>query len=321
MSRRTPPLNALRAFDIVARLQNLTAAAQVLHVSQSAVSRQIGALETYLGVELFKRERRGVALTRAGTEYARRIAPAFDEISLATEHLLENRVHVVLRVRTYTTFAGKWLIPRLRDFQAHYPDIEVVVSNAVEDVDFDRDEVDVAIQFGHGRWPRMHSDFLFADDIEPVCSPEYQARLTSKSGRVEDVLKGTLLISRYRKSDWRDWLAANALVENAVRSEQMQFSSSILTWQAAVDGLGIAIGQNALLQSELSKGTLVRPFGQTLRRPLSYFLVSPQTQRFCRRVSVFRDWLLETTRRERDVLTTGQAADATIVHSPGHHVA
>lgn len=308
MSLRIPPLNPLRVFEVVARLQNLTLAAQELHVSQSAVSRQLATLETYLGVELFRRERRGVTLTRAGASYAERIAPAFAEIASATDRLLQNMAHGVLRVRTYTTFTAKWLIPRLEDFHARFPDIEVVVSNGVSDVDFDRDAADVAIQFGLGNWPRVNADFLFADEIEPVCSPEYLDKMLSgKRGGPEDLLQGRLLYSRYRKSDWSDWLQANQLTAAAARAERMSFSTSVLTWQAALDGLGIAIGQSALLQTEFSKGLLVRPFARPLQRSMSYYLLRPQEQRYSRRVSVFRDWLLETAARDRESLSNDSA--------------
>ena len=292
MTRRFPPLNPLRVFEVVARLNNLTAAAQELHVSQSAVSRQIATLESYLGVELFRRERHGVALTRVGATYAQRVIPAFEEIASATEKLLRNTSHGVLRVRTYTTFTAKWLIPRLPDFRLRHPDVEVVVSNAVPDVDFDRDPVDVAIQFGDGRWPRVQLDLLFPDEIEPVCSPEYLAQ----SKNPDALLASRLLVSHYRRTDWDDWLQATgrtgaAAVANA---ERMSFSTSVLTWQAALDGLGTAIGQTAMLQHEFQKGTLVRPFEEPVRRPMAHYLVRPAAQRYSRRVDAFRDWLLES---------------------------
>ena len=305
VSLRIPPLNPLRVFEVVARLQNLTLAAQELHVSQSAVSRQLATLESYLGVELFRREHRGVTLTRAGAAYAKRVAPAFAEIAAATDGLLQNMSHKVLRVRTYTTFTAKWLIPRLEDFHARHPNIEVIVSNGVSEVDFDRDAADVAIQFGLGGWPRVKEDVLFTDEIEPVCSPEYLDKNMSRHGKLEDLLKGRLLVSKYRKTDWTDWLEANGLSAAAAHSERMGFSTSILTWQAALDGLGIAIGQSALLQTEFNKGLLVRPFRRPLQRSMSYYLLRPQEQRFSRRVAVFRDWLLETAAREREALANG----------------
>jgi LysR family glycine cleavage system transcriptional activator len=291
MTRRIPPLNPLRVFEVVARTENLTAAARELHVSQSAVSRQVAVLESYLGVELFRRERHGVVLTRVGKGYADQIVPAFEAIAAATGKLTKAAAQGSLRVRTYTTFAAKWLIPRLPDFKRRHPDIDVRIFNAVPDVDFDRDGVDVAIQFGSGSWPRTKTDLLFHDEIEPVCSPAYLKEAGRKGP--EEVLRKHLLVSQYRRSDWDDWLAANHLEQQAAKAERMSFSSSILTWQAALDGLGVAIGQAALLKTELEAGQLVRPFGKPLKRSKAHYLVRPEVQRESRKVMAFRDWLLE----------------------------
>lgn len=292
MARRIPPLNPLRVFAVVARTENLTAAAQELHVTQSAVSRQVGVLEGYLGVELFRRERHGVALTRAGRGYAEQVLPAFDRIAEATERLALDAGQGALRVHTYTTFAAKWLIPRLGEFRRLHPDTEVRISNAVPDVDFDRDPVDVAIQFGDGQWPRVQADLLFHDWIEPVCSPAYLAQHAPDPARPQALLRQRLLVSHYRRDDWRDWLAASGLAGQAQEAEQMTFSSSVLTWQAAADGLGVAIGQNVLLTHDFDAARLVRPFARPVRRDKAYYLLRPRLQRESRRVGAFRDWLL-----------------------------
>jgi len=309
MARRIPPLNPLRVFEVVARTGNLTLAAQELHVTQSAVSRQIATLEGYLGVELFRRERHGVTLTRVGEAYAEQVVPAFEAIAGATERLLKSSTQGALRVRTYVTFAAKWLIPRLPAFQREHPGIEVRISNAVPDVDFDRDPVDVAIQFGDGRWPRVQADRLFADEIEPVCSPAYLAEHVKARRRPEGLLRGRLLVSHYRRSDWDDWLAAAGLAAQAAGAERMQFSSSVLTWQAAIDGLGVAIGQAAMLGAEFQSGQLVRPFARPLRSGRAYWLVRPQLQRESRKVAVFRDWLLATSRGDGAAAGASAAGD------------
>lgn len=293
MARRIPPLNPLRVFEVVARTENLTAAAEELHVTQSAVSRQIGVLETYLGVELFRRERHGVVLTRLGRAYGERIIPAFGEISAATEQLVKGTSQGALRVRTYTTFAAKWLIPRLPEFRQLHPNIEVRINNAVPDVDFDRDPVDVAIQFGDGQWQRTRSDLLFHDEIEPICSPGYIERHLVQDKQPESLLRERLLVSHYRRTDWDDWLSATGTAKYAASAERMSFGTSVLTWQAAINGLGIAIGQNALLTEEFKSGQLIRPFARPVRRDKAYYLVRPEMQRESRKVGLFRDWLLD----------------------------
>lgn len=292
MARRIPPLNPLRVFEVVARTLNLTAAARELNVTQSAVSRQIGTLESYLGVELFRRERHGVVLTRVGQTYAEQILPAFDAIALATDRLTKATGHGSLRVRTYTTFAAKWLIPRLPAFKQAHPGIDVRIVTAVPDVDFDRDGVDLAIQFGNGQWSRAEADLLFIDEIEPVCTPAYLKQHGGIRQR-QKLLAGPLLVSQFRRGDWDDWLGAQGLADNAAGGERMYFSSSVLTWQAAMDGLGMAIGQRALLAQELKSGQLVRPFALPLQRDSGHYLVRPSVQRESRKVTVFRDWILQ----------------------------
>ena len=298
MPHRTPPLNPLRVFETVARTENLTVAAQELHVTQSAVSRQISVLEAYLGVELLRRQRHGVSLTRAGRAYAEQIVPAFAQIANATEDLLNDNQQDTLRVRTYTTFAAKWLIPRLPDFHARHPGIELRLSTDVPDVDFDRDNVDMAIQFGDGQWPHVQIDRLFPDEIEPVCSPSFLAQHAPDRLHPESLLRQRLLVSHYRRRDWDDWLQVNELQSMCADSSRMSFSSSVLTLQAAVDGLGIAIGQTRLLSADFAAGLLLRPFAHTRWKPLrserAYYLLRPLHQRESRKTQAFREWLLST---------------------------
>ncbi len=296
MSRKLPPLNPLRVFQTVARVGNLTTAAQELHVSQSAVSRQVATLENYLGVELLRREARGVSLTRIGANYAALVTPAFDQIAKATESLLDTAAPGALRVRTYTTFTAKWLIPRLPAFNTKHPDIDIIVKNGVPDVDFEKDGVDIAIQFGDGAWTGVSADLLFHDVIEPVCSPEFLKKKLAPGEHPGKLLQTRLLVSRYRKNDWNDWLEATGNTLGAAGAETMRFSTSVLTWQAALDGLGIAIGQTPLLQNELDRGALVRPFSQPVQNGKGYYLVRPKVRHDTRKTDVFRTWLLETIR-------------------------
>lgn len=296
LMRKIPPLNPLRVFEVVARTENLTLAAAELSVTQSAVSRQLGSLETYLGVELVKRERYGVTLTRTGKAYAETITPAFAAIADATAKLTESQVKNILRVRTYTTFAAKWLITRLEDFHRLNPDVNVRITNAVPDVDFDKDAVDVAIQYGIGKWVGVNSDLLFLDEIEPVCSPSFLKKYAPNPKFPSSLLRQRQLISRYRRNDFKDWLEHTELAKEADGAEEMTFSTSVLTWQAAIDGLGLAIGQNVLLHKEFEAGTLVRPFNRPVRTGKGYFLVRPRLQRESRKVTAFRDWLIQSTR-------------------------
>lgn len=296
---KIPPLNPLKVFEVVARTRNLTQAAKELHISQSAVSKQLQVLQEYLGTELFRRERHGISLTHAGQRYGDAISPAFDSIGKATAEIMRSGSDSTLRIQTYTTFAAKWLIPRLNDFNARHSDIAVVITNSVKDVDFDRDHVDLAIQMGRGAWQGMDTDFLFEDVIEPVCSPAFFRSHAPETAYPQALLRTRLLVSHYRQKDWQTW-AKQCRYESEIEAvESMRFSSSVLTWQAAADGLGIAVGQTAVLVDDLRSGKLVAPFALPVRTGASYYLVRPQLQRQSRKVQIFRDWLTEQIAAQR----------------------
>lgn len=283
MARKVPPLNPLRVFECTARCGSFTSAAEELCVSQSAVSRQVAALEEYLGIRLFLREQGGVQLTSAGERYFREIGPAFTTIASATERLRRTTATSPLKLRVYATFATKWLMRRLPIFQELHPDIHVRMSTTVAPVNFARDDVDGAIQVGEGNWPGADAEFLFADEIEPVCSPALL--------EPTDLSRHRLLHSRYRRRDWADWLEAfgYSVPEDP---DPMVFPSSLLTYQAAVEGLGIAIGQIPLLQPEFESAQLVRPFHLPLKRNLAYYLVTPHGLTPPSKMKHFRDWLM-----------------------------
>lgn len=292
MAKTIPPLNPLRVFEAVARLGSFTKGAEELHVSQSAVSRQISLLEDYLQVKLFNREQRGISLTEPGRLYQQEISPAFARIAAATHNLLTQTRGGPVRVRAYTTFSAKWLMRRLPAFQQAHPEIDVRLSTDVTPADFTSDEIDLAIQFGDGVWPGVQCDLLFEDCITPVCSPALLDRTGAPLKTLDDLRHHRLLHSHYRKDDWPYWLAAVNRPDLAEHRDNMVFSSSILTYQAAVDGLGVAIGQIRLLDQELENGTLVCPLEPVVRRGLAYYLLSPRRDPVPRKVTVFREWLL-----------------------------
>jgi len=293
---KIPPLNPLKVFEVVARTSNLTAAGNELQVSQSAVSRQITVLEEYLGVQLFTRERIGVRLTEVGEVYARRIKPAFEEISEATKLITQQYSDNVIRLRTYTALTARWLIPRLPRFKHLYPDIEVRISNSSAALDFGSEQCDMAIVLGDGKWPDAEATLLMEDVIEPVCSPAFFG-MTSSSDDLKNALRGKrLLVSQYRKDDWQNWLAYVGIDGVFEKAEKMTFSSSILTWQAAIDGLGIAIGQQHLLDTDFQAGRLARPFAKPLSTGKAHYIVTPSLQRYSSKIAAIKDWLVHEAR-------------------------
>lgn len=297
---KMPPLNPLKVFEVVARASNLTAAAHELRVSQSAVSRQIVVLEEYLGVQLFTRERVGVRLTEVGEAYARRIRPALEEISMATKFITQKYADNIIRLRTYTTLTARWLIPRLPRFKEQYPDVEVMITNSTAPLDFGTEQCDLAIVLGDGNWRDAEATLLLEDVIEPVCSPAF-LEASQRGVPLAEILRSKpLLVSKYRKNDWPTWLQHAGMSELFDRAEKMIFSSSILTWQAAMDGLGIAIGQQYMLDADIKARRLVRPFANPLRTGKGHYLVSPSLQRYSNKVSAFKDWLVHEAERTHD---------------------
>lgn len=289
---KIPPLNPLKVFEVVARTSNLTAAANELRVSQSAVSRQIAVLEEYLGVQLFTRERAGVRLTEVGDAYALRIRPAFEEISEATKFITLQYSDNIIRLRTYTTLTARWLIPRLPRFQLQYPDIEVIIENSSAPLDFAAEKCDLAIVFGEGKWPDAEATRLLEDVIEPVCSPAFLEASQGGAHLLETLGTKRLLVSKYRKSDWPTWLAHVGMGDIFDKTEHMVFSSSILTWQAAMDGLGVAIGQQHMLDADIESRRLVRPFAKPLLSGKGHYIVTPSVQRYSSKIACFKDWLM-----------------------------
>ena len=290
---KIPPLNPLKVFEVVARTGNLTVAANELRVSQSAVSRQIATLEEYLGVQLFIRERLGVRLTEIGKSYAEKISPAFEQISEATKFITLKYSDNAIRLRTYTALTARWLIPRLPHFNQLHPDIEVKITNSSAPLDFGSEQCDMAIVFGNGSWPDAEATLLLEDIIEPVCSPAF-AGAQKKGTDIEHALRGKrLLVSKYRKDDWTNWLAHVGLPELSDKAEKMTFSSSILTWQAAEDGLGIAIGQKHILDADIKAGKLVCPFSRPLHTGKGHYIVTPTLLRHSNKIMSFQNWLLQ----------------------------
>ncbi|MGP4689241.1 transcriptional regulator GcvA [Agrobacterium pusense] len=288
-----PPLNPLYVFEVAARHGGFGKAAQELNVTQSAVSRQISVLESYLGVRLFHRERTGSKLTEAGEEFAAEIAEPFAKLAAASHRLVERKPNSPLKLRAYATFASRWLIPRLSNFHKRYPKIQITVSNTVKPVDFSRETVEIAIQVGNGNWPGMNAIHLFDDVIQPVASPALLKRTPLNTPA--DLLKHARLHSYYRRRDWADWFAAAGV--DLPDDRGTVFESSNLTYQAAIEGLGVAIGQKALLGEELASGKLVALF-DSVKRPLAYYLVWPMDRPESRKLQSFRDWLLEETKND-----------------------
>src|SRR5689334_22360394 len=207
MASRLPSLNGLRAFEAAARHMSFTRAASELNVTQTAISHQIRRLEDELGIRLFVRQNRALELTQEARDYLPGIRAAFNDLRLATDRLLRKPDDGVLTVSTLASFAAKWRLPRVSAVQAAHPGIDVRITTSTGLVDFGRDNVDAAIRYGRGQWPGVRAEWLMADEVFPVCSPELL------SGRhplrqPEDIRHHVLLHTTSYDDDWRQWLTA-----------------------------------------------------------------------------------------------------------------
>jgi LysR family glycine cleavage system transcriptional activator len=296
MRRSLPPLSTLRSFDAAARHQSFTRAAEELCVTQGAVSHQVKALETALGLQLFKRERSRLVITDAGRDYLGVVRDVFERLELGTDRLLERQRSGTITVSTSPDFAAKWLVNRIGRFAGAYPEIELKLAALIHRVDFAQEDVDLAIRHGDGQWPELDAVNLSAEELFPVCSPSL---MTSRSGlhKPEDVLRFPLLHLDDRH-DWSRWLeAAGAPNEGLLHGPILNHASMLI--DAAIEGQGIALARTILAASDLIAGRLVRPFQAAIPIRKTYWIVCPKAMRALPKIVAFRDWLLEEVAADR----------------------
>lgn len=289
MERREslPPLNPARAFEATGRLLSITKAANELAVTPAAVSRQVRALEDYLGVDLFERVKGRLELTAAGASYLAELMPLFSALRDATTGIRSSgRRAAVLKIRSPATFAVRWLIPRLANFHRLHADIEVQLTTSPAPLNFAREAIDAGIQLGDGTWPGVNVQRLMRNVLVPVVAPSCPINHDGQL-RCE-----TLLHSLARPEDWNLWLKAAGMPLNPRRRE-MRYETSLLAYQAAIEGHGVAIAQEALVLPELANGTLIAPFSFRLDRgEHTYYFAWPETRRASPALETFRDWLV-----------------------------
>ena len=292
MTARLPSLNGLRAFEAAARHLSFTLAAAELNVTQTAISHQIKRLEQELGIALFIRQNRALALTPQARDYLPGVRAAFNDLRLATDRLRRKDNDRVLTVSTLASMAAKWLLPKLSTFQDAHPGIDVRITTSTSMVDFKGGDVDAAIRYGRGRWPGLRADWLTADHLFPVCSPALlQGDRPLRTPA--DLAHHTLLHSSAGyDDDWRLWLTAAGLPTDISKQPGLTFDMIFMTLQAAIDGLGIAVGRTTYVEGDLAKGRLVMPFNIRLPADAGFYLVSPEEASGTPKLIAFRDWLL-----------------------------
>lgn len=274
--RRPTPLNALRTFEAAARHLSFSAAAQQLFVTPAAVSHQVKHLEAYLGVTLFQRGHRSVALTKEGQALATTVGELLGQLDFALDRTM-SRASAELRVTTMESFAAKWLAPRLHRFHREWPDIRVHIDTSNQHVDFLRESMDVAIRYGAGGYAGVHAEPLMKAPAFPVCAPSLLADTSPPLARPDDLRSHTLLhdqssSGRSGVPAWEDWLqATGATCVDPHRGPV--FSSIYLAQEAAIAGHGIALGVAPLVEDDLRRGRLVKPFDHISENSYQFWLI------------------------------------------------
>jgi len=286
-----PPLASLRAFESAARHLSFRAAAEELSVTQSAISHQVAELERRLGVKLFDRHSRRVALTPAGEQYHPHLREAFDRIAQGTALVRATGAPSRdLDVQVYVTVAVRWLIPRLYSFTTSHPEVRVRFNTSHLDWEFDETAGDVAIVCtARPERPGLHATHLFDAQLTPVCSP---ALVHGGIGMRQpaDLVNHSLLQLYTAADEWPVWLQA-AGVPVDVGQSGPRFDSYLLALEAAIDGQGVAIVPRFLAAADLRGGRLVAPFALQVPQPRRWYLVCRTDRRDDPRVRAFRDWL------------------------------
>lgn len=305
MARFVPGTRALRTLEAAARHLNFTRAADELGLTPAAVSHQIKELEDQLGMALFARTSRTVRLTEAGAVMFEASTDAIDLLSRAVSRAQKlARGQSLLKVTADAHFAAKWLMRRVDGFRAIWPDIDLRFDISYEVRDFDRDDVDVGIRFGTGRYPGVVADRLFDNVIIPVCSPTL-LRNGPPLTVPRDLFNHRLVHIEWSRQgvtwpNWRMWMAA-AGIDDFDDSRTVVFSTSSDCIQAAIDGSAVALADFAMVAHDLSDGRLVQPFdlGVRMAPEFAYFLVYPQASADDPRVVAFRDWILDEAAKTR----------------------
>lgn len=295
--RFLPSTGALRALEALDRLGSATAAAEDLNLSQSAVSRQIQALEEQTGVPMVIREGRRMVLTPEAAQYASEVRAALTKITQATLKLTVNPAGGSLDLAILPTFGMRWLVPRLAEFARLHPEVTINLSTRLKSFNFASEPFDAAIHFGTADWPGTHAIRLKAEAVIAVCSPDLIVARPTRTAN--DVLNLPLLHIETRPEAWQAWFAAHGVETGPVTGTIYDQFSTIT--QAALHGMGVALLPDYLAEQDLATGRLVRAWGGPTTSPGAYHLVWPVEKSRNAALQTFRDWLA-TQAEDEDAL-------------------
>ena len=298
-SPRLPPLSALRAFEAAARRLSFSAAAAELGVTPAAISHQVARLEREIGRPLFRRLNRAVQLTDSGRAALPALSEGFERLAEAVAQARGGDAQRILTVTTSPGLAAKWLMPRVEGFRERHPDIDLRIDASMRLVDFQREDVQVGIRYGAGRYPGLQVEKLAPSEAFPVCAPAL-ARGARGLRAPADLARATRIHDESPSGDpsypdWAMWLRA-AGVAGIDATRGPRFTAVNLAVDAALAGRGVMLGRSVFVADDLAAGRLVRPFGESLPLEFSVHLVMPPQNARLPKVRAFRDWILAEAR-------------------------
>ena len=301
MSRRLPPLNALRVFEAAARHQSFARAAEELHVTPAAVSQQIKALEDYLGVLLFKRGKT-LMLSESSSAVLQQVSDAFDQLERAMLKVRADRVAEPLVLSTPPAFAARWLMPRLDDFHERHPEIELHLLATRRAVDFAIEAVDVAIRFGSGDFRDLLVEPLMQEKIVLVATPAIASTITTATDLTHsNLLEDDCQIKNGEFPDWKTWLSTLGIAQLPLQLRRYSGDSN-LAIQAAVNGMGVTLAWHSLVADDVKSGRLALVLDQSIPTSLGFHLVMPEKHAALEKVVAFRAWLFDQVTQQKAVL-------------------
>jgi DNA-binding transcriptional LysR family regulator len=287
---KIPNMSALLAFEAAARHESFTHAAKELFLTESAISRQIATLESNLGVRLFVRSKQRVMLTRAGRLYGTQVRRALENLDRDTLSIIAHGSGGgYLELAVLPTFASQWLIPRMKDFNDRNPDVRINMGIRTDLFPFEESHFEAAIHYGKPTWPGTSSDYLFGEEVVPVCAPSLLAKRIRKP---HELLNYPLLHSTTRPDAWSRWFA-NLGVEDNATMQGVRYELHSMLISAAAAGLGIALVPKFFVDEQLTQLGLVIPFAATAVEESAYYLVYPTELSHGKPLELFRTWLLE----------------------------
>lgn len=294
--RRLPPLHTLEAFEVAARHRSFKAAAEQLHLTPSAVSHQLKALEGFLGFALFRRGNRSLELTEAGKEYLELVSETLARLREGSRQLALRHARAQLRISMGPFIANEILLPALPSFQNTHPDIDVRIDTSLAALDLGNSEIDVALRFGDGHWPALVAERLMAVSAVPVCAPSLAAPLQSRSP--PSLNDATLIHSMPIPEGWSQWARATGITLGG-HHRDVWLDSYLAILRAAEQGVGLALGLVPMVDPWLRSGKLVAPWPElAVDIPQAYYLLYRTSDAARPEILAFRSWLRALLREQ-----------------------